>query len=306
MFITDLEARRLLSASVDSSGAITVTGTAQDDVIFVTYANSKLMVDVNGSKKSFAILPSTSLSIDALDGDDSVVLDLPHQIQIGALIHGGSGNDYLSGGEWMDSIFGDDGNDTLEGGGETDRLDGGFGDDVIGGGVHDQNDIAVVEEARTHPYLGRSSGLPDSGEPGEHDTIGEDVMCGDGIGVINGTHNDDRIVISKFENSLIIKIDGKTDIYPSDSADGLQINGLGGNDTIQVDNSVEFGVDINGGAGNDLLIGGAGEDSISGGNGNDTLNGGDNTDFLNGGLGSDVIMGGNGNRLMTQTMQRMR
>jgi hypothetical protein len=51
-------------------------------------------------------------------------------------ISGGDGNDCIDGGSGEDIINGDDGNDTLEGGNHSDVLDGGLGDDHINGGWH--------------------------------------------------------------------------------------------------------------------------------------------------------------------------
>jgi VCBS repeat-containing protein len=51
---------------------------------------------------------------------------------------------------------------------------------------------------------------------------------------------------------------------------------------------------INGGSGNDSLVGTTGDDEINGFAGNDTLIGGDGNDTLNGGPGVDSMVGGNG------------
>ena len=58
-------------------------------------------------------------------------------------------------------------------------------------------------------------------------------------------------------------------------------------------------VKIDGGAGNDSIIGSALNDSISGGGGNDTLKGGDGNDSLNGGTGNDQLNGDAGNDVLT-------
>ena len=65
------------------------------------------------------------------------------------------------------------------------------------------------------------------------------------------------------------------------------------------------GIDqLDGGNGNDELLGGAGRDTLTGGNGNDELDGGagdgrlfggNGNDLLIGGLGDDVFQGDNGN-----------
>ena len=51
---------------------------------------------------------------------------------------------------------------------------------------------------------------------------------------------------------------------------------------------------INGGNGNDLLVGGTGNDTINGGNGDDNLDGGTGNDTLIGGSGNDLLTGGKG------------
>jgi Ca2+-binding RTX toxin-like protein len=63
---------------------------------------------------------------------------------------------------------------------------------------------------------------------------------------------------------------------------GEVINGLDGYDTIYLN------------AGNDTGTGGLGEDHIYGGSGNDTIDGGEDRDWLDGGQGNDVLSGGNG------------
>src|SRR5262245_29918787 len=77
----------------------------------------------------------------------------------------------------------------------------------------------------------------------------------------------------------------------------VAVFGLGGNDTIRLDESngalpraVMFG-----GAGDDTLVGGSGADQLFGQAGNDTLLGKGGNDFLFGGDGDDVLTGGTGN-----------
>jgi hypothetical protein len=89
----------------------------------------------------------------------------------------------------------------------------------------------------------------------------------------------------------------------------LVINGGGGNDYIQaVDKGegggCEFGaigsltfrdVFIQGGPGNDCILGTKGTQNIDGGLGNDSLWGGEGMDYLHGGDGDDVLIGNQGN-----------
>ncbi len=69
----------------------------------------------------------------------------------------------------------------------------------------------------------------------------------------------------------------------SERSRGLNINGGAGSDLIA------------GGSGNDRLSGGSGDDTLRGGAGNDTLLGDSGNDTLDGGSGSDTVDGGSGN-----------
>ena len=81
--------------------------------------------------------------------------------------------------------------------------------------------------------------------------------------------------------------------------DSLTVNGLGGNDTINA-SGLEAGqvnLTINGGDGDDMIIGSQGNDLVNGGRGNDTalLGAGDDTFVWNPGDGSDTVEGQAGN-----------
>ena len=72
----------------------------------------------------------------------------------------------------------------------------------------------------------------------------------------------------------------------------VTLNGGAGNDTL-LGNDV--GDVLNGNAGNDSLVGGSGNDTLIGGDGNDTLIGHAGDDSLDGGAGADIAVGGLGN-----------
>jgi peptidyl-prolyl cis-trans isomerase B (cyclophilin B) len=73
------------------------------------------------------------------------------------------------------------------------------------------------------------------------------------------------------------------------------ISGNQGNDTITGEAGNDF---LRGGKGNDLISGGAGNDLLTGNQGNDTLNGDAGNDFLRGGQGDDVLNGGDGDDIL--------
>jgi serralysin len=81
----------------------------------------------------------------------------------------------------------------------------------------------------------------------------------------------------------------------NDTLDGGNGNdailGLAGNDTLNGGNGNEV---LDGGGGIDTLIGGNGDDMLFGSFGNDVLDGGNGDDVLDGGGGNDTMTGGNG------------
>lgn len=126
---------------------------------------------------------------------------------------------------------------------------------------------------------------------------------------VYGTADVDLITVSEDTNLAIVR-DGQTflyspgavtalNIYAGASADTVVINsiatgtsvqvfGEAGNDTLRVSSDVTAGITLNGGDGNDLLIGGSGNDTLIGGIGNDYLNAGAGFNTLIGGVGDDV------------------
>jgi len=70
------------------------------------------------------------------------------------------------------------------------------------------------------------------------------------------------------------------------------INGGSGNDFVLGSDSADF---IDGGTENDYIMGNGGNDILSGGTGNDFIDGGTGNDTINGGTGRDMLLGGEGN-----------
>jgi RTX calcium-binding nonapeptide repeat (4 copies) len=71
-----------------------------------------------------------------------------------------------------------------------------------------------------------------------------------------------------------------------------------GNDSF-VNELGKTGVRVDGGDGNDVLVGGNFDDVLIGGNGNDTLTGGMGNDILSGSMGNDILSGGKGSDRFT-------
>jgi Ca2+-binding RTX toxin-like protein len=71
----------------------------------------------------------------------------------------------------------------------------------------------------------------------------------------------------------------------------LIVRGQGGDDRIEVDRTLNLPSILDGGPGNDVLLGGAGADVLLGGAGNDQLYGRGGRDILIGGTGADQLYG---------------
>jgi Ca2+-binding RTX toxin-like protein len=111
---------------------ITVTGTAGNDKIVVSnkaaFGNNSLShIAVQGLDTQIDATASVTLVVNALGGDDQVIL--PVLVQPSGRVLYGSAT--LDGGAGNDTIFGADRADVLIGGAGRDTLDGGLGNDQL-------------------------------------------------------------------------------------------------------------------------------------------------------------------------------
>jgi len=118
--------------------------------------------------------------------------------------------------------------------------------------------------------------------------------------VVTGTSKSDHITINTDANgNLVVKINKQADtIFAAAGVSRIVVNGMGGNDHIEISSSVTIDAELNGGAGNDHIFGGSGNDLLIGGAGNDHLNGGAGNDILHGDQGNDKLEGGDGNDIL--------
>ena len=215
-------------------------------------------------------------------------------------IRGGGGDDTILGGGGADSLLGNRGADSIEGGEGVDTLRGGRGNDTL---------IGNTEGDRIRGGNGDDLLVWNNGD-------GSDIMRG-GRGLdtvqVNGAvdagdnfelrANGDRAEFERLNlGNFVLDVNG---------VEQFEINGLGGDDTLTVQDLT--GTDVqqvifNGGDGNDSLDaslsntaimanGGAGEDLLSGSNVpaiTDTLDGGMGNDTIIGNQGADLKIGGDG------------
>jgi Ca2+-binding RTX toxin-like protein len=127
--------------------------------------------------------------------------------------------------------------------------------------------------------------------------------------VIDAGKGDDLINIHTNPNgSVDVTINGEVHSFSEEEAKNLEVRGGKGNDTIictgEADKRTFFGIPIgdnnpnltiDGGKGDDFIMGSCGDDVIKGGKGNDFIMGGDGNDTIHGGRGNDFVHGGDGN-----------
>lgn len=241
------------------------TGRRKNDTDFVV-TNTALTELLGGN----AIAVDTMNSVEAINvmgGIGNNRIDLSNFNNLGiAIIHGGGGNDTITGTTGLDFITTTDGNDVVDGLDGADSINAGAGNDsVIGGGGND----------RINAEDGADTVAGDAGN--------DYITGGDGIDSLSGGNGDDFISLD-IGGGTISGGDGGDLLLGSSDADTLQ--GDAGNDHLFAE------------AGDDVMSGGAGNDSLQGGDGADTVQGGDGDDQLTGGAGTDTQDGGAGiNRL---------
>jgi Ca2+-binding RTX toxin-like protein len=247
------------------------------------------------------------------------------------VLTGGSGDDFVDGGAGNDIVFLGAGDDTFQWnpGDGSDTVSGQSGFDTMvfnGSDAFEKFDISAegsrvlftrdvggvsleldgVEDVDLNPLGGADSITV-------NDTSATDLFqlnlslagatnSGDGqddVVTVNGTDGDDDVQIAAFDNGADIVVGGLLPKVSITGAEGtndvLTVNTQGGNDVIDASSVPAnlIGLSLNGGAGNDLILGSLGDDLVKGGPGNDMAEMGDGRDTFvwNPGDGSDTVLG---------------
>jgi Ca2+-binding RTX toxin-like protein len=234
------------------------------DTGVVTVADGSLIDFETGASHSIVVRASDSGS-PSLTSQQTFTIAVTNVVE--AQTHtGGAGNDVFvapSPDNW--TLEGLDGNDTLTGNALADTLTGGTGDDTLTGGGGD--DVFVMG--------------------GAGDTSFDAVDGGTGIDVIHPGEDGAAIGLKSLSGIEEISSPGPL---------GLSIVGDATANVFSFTGTTLVGVTlIDGGDGNDTILGSAANDTMAGGSGNDTLTGGVGEDVLDGGTGSDSLAGGLGN-----------
>src|SRR5262249_10457683 len=261
------------------AGALSVFGDSLDNTITVS-RNAAGAILVNGGAVKIlggtATVANTAL-IQAFGqaGNDTITLNEANGALPRANLFGGIGNDTLIGGSGADQLFGQSGNDTLLGKGGADFLFGGADNDVLTGG---DGDDQVFGEAGNDRMIWNPGDDTDLNEGGDGvDTV--EVNGGNGAEVFTVTANGTRVRFDRI-NPAPFSIDIGT-------TENLVLNMKGGNDSFSATGNLATLIKL-------TVDGGAGNDTILGSNGDDTLLGGDGNDFIDGNQGNDLALMGAG------------
>jgi len=278
------------------SGVLTVFGDNLDNNAVVS-RNAAGNILINGGAVNIVggtpTVANTSLiQVFGQGGNDVITLNEANGALPRANLFGGIGNDVITGGSGNDMLFGQSGNDVLLGKGGNDFLFGGSEDDTLTGGDADDQMFGESGNDRLIWNPGDDTDLHEGGAG----TDTTEVNGGNGNEAFTTTANGARVRFDRL-NPAPFSIDMGT-------MENLVVNMNGGNDTFSATGNLSplIKITVDGGAGNDTILGSNGIDLLLGGEGNDFIDGqqgndvafmgaGDDTFQWDPGDGSDVVEG---------------
>jgi Ca2+-binding RTX toxin-like protein len=261
------------------TGTLSVFGDSLDNTITESrdaagniLTNDGAVATVGGSP---TVADTSLIQVFGQAGNDIITLNEANGALPAANLFGGAGNDILTGGSGNDMLFGQSGNDTLLGKGGNDLLFGGDGNDTLTGGDGDDQMFGQAGNDRMIWNPGDDSDLMEGGDG--IDTA--EVNGGNGSEHFTLTANGSRVRFDRVDPAPFTLDIGTTE--------KIVVNMNGGDDTFSATGDLASLISV-------TVDGGAGNDTILGSNGNDTLLGGDGNDFIDGNQGSDTALLGAG------------
>lgn len=112
---------------------------------------------------------------------------------------------------------------------------------------------------------------------------------------VTGTASRDLIFATQAGGVVSVSVNGATQRFLAATNQDITINALGGDDYVNAFGVTAAAFTVNGGAGDDTIVGSERGDRLNGDGGNDTLFGFGGNDRLDGGAGNDLLLGGFGN-----------
>ncbi len=266
-----------------SWGSLVALGDALDNAIEVSRSpTGQLLINGGGVRITGGtptIANTSYIQLIGQAGNDVLTANETNGALPPIALIGGDGNDILTGGSGADSLRGDAGNDNLSGRGGADTLRGGAGNDTLTGG---DGDDQVFGEGGNDRMVWNPGDDTDLFEGGDGVDTAE-VNGGNGAEVFTVTANGDRVRFDRITPAPFSLDVGTTE--------KLVVNMNGGDDSFSATGNLAalIQITVDGGAGNDTILGSNGVDLLLGGDGNDFIDGqqGNDTAFL--GAGDDVF-----------------
>jgi Ca2+-binding RTX toxin-like protein len=262
-----------------SSGILTVFGNPQDNAITLSRDAAGTLLVNGGAVRVTGGTPTIAntnlIQVYGQPGNDTISLDEANGALPKANLFGSSGDDTIIGGSGADQIFGQAGNDILLGKIGIDLLFGGADNDALTGGDGDDQAFGESGNDRLIWNPGDDTDLNEGGDGS--DTI--EVNGGGGAEAFTTTANGTRVRLDRLDPAPFA-----LDIGTSEK---LVLNANGGNDSFSATGNLAALIQI-------TVDGGAGDDTLLGSNGADLLLGGDNNDFIDGQQGNDTAFLGVG------------
>ncbi len=299
--------------------------------------SESLVVNLNGGNDALTagngLAPLIKLTVDGGEGNDTITGGDGDD-----LLLGGNGNDLITGGRGSDVALMGAGDDTFvwNPGDNSDVVEGQAGADTLlfnGSNVGEKIDLSAngsrLRFTRDVGNVGIDANAVEAvtfNALGGSDIITVNDLTGTGVAAVNlnlsgtpgGTAGDDQadtVIVNGSNAAEVIDVRGAgtsatvsglpplVNLTGTDAGDALTVRGNGGDDGIGAATlATPLQLTLDGGAGNDalvgsnaadLLIGGDGNDTITGNRGNDTalMGAGDDTFVWNPGDASDVVEG---------------
>jgi Ca2+-binding RTX toxin-like protein len=279
----DVTIQAVTASFIPSAGMLSVFGDALDNSL-VASRNAAGNILINGGAVAIVggtptVANTATIQMFGQGGNDILTLNEANGALPRAMLFGGAGNDVLTGGSGSDQLFGQSGNDTLLGKGGFDLLFGGAGNDVLTGGDADDQ---VFGEGGNDRMIWNPGDDTDLFEGGAGTDTAE-VNGGNGAEVFTTTANGTRVRFDRIDPAPFSLDIGTTE--------NLVVHMNGGDDSFSATGNLAalIKITVDGGAGNDTILGSNGVDLLIGGDGNDFIDGqqGNDVSFL--GVGDDIF-----------------
>lgn len=311
-----LEPRRLLASITILDGVITAQGTAADDDISVAVRGQDLEVVIGGLARRYAQALVRQLNLDALAGNDRIVISEDISFDVDLRVNCGAGNDTVSPGSGgLAIVEANEGVDTLDFSAHSHGVDFGNSD---GPDIYrfERDGLTVRVSCRDFEIINGSRFRDVLWYRGSEDVTilgngGKDVLIGgDGDDVLSGGSQNDALIGGPGSDFLVGSAGrGDTVSYygwslgpVSVTFDGIANDGMitdqYGNppendnvsETIENVGGSEYADFIRGTGRANHILGFGGDDTIEGGSGNDTIDGGAGADIIRGQAGDDYLV----------------